>query len=374
MAFQGSEGDASRSVLASMHERHSTEPIEGADPYGAFREPFLSSLLADALPIVVDANVLRNDVGRTCRLGRRTVLITGANTRAFRLYCAQHVVEEVAKHGARWASDMKVEYAAFADVWQGSYLPLLRHVPTDSLDHLLLEDERARVKYLGSMRDPDDVPSATLALAIGALFLTEDKAAYEAVHGTRVDTAQLRGWLDPLRDGGDAAELQQMFSLSLAVPMLGLAGVWNAARWLYSRSRLAFISAGVTAAGVMLFTPAESYRKAWAFSKDVVSRIGDDIVMPQLQATDRIRSALPPFPEWNDLVQGTGRDAALTRACLYRLARCRKAPLHAGELANELPMLGIGQAASRVGKMLWGNPCFFQPHPKQWQVGRPIET
>jgi hypothetical protein len=269
---------------------------------------------------------------------------------------------------------MKVDCGKFADVWQTSYLPLLRHVLTNHLDQMLLEDERKRVMQLGIVQDPDDVPSATLALAMGALFLTEDKAAYEAVHGTRVEAGQLRRWLPPLRDGGDAAELQQLFSLAVALPMVGIAGAWNAARWLCSRSQVAFISAAGFTASVMLFAPSGFYQKAWAFSKGVLSTISDEIVMPQHQATDRIRSMLPQLPEWNVLVQGAGRDAALKRACLYRLSRSRAAPLRAAELSIQLPMLGIGQEASRVGKMLRGTPCFFQPHPRRWQVGRPVKT
>lgn len=247
-------------------------------------------------------------------------------------------------------------------------------LPNVTRDFFTFEQSSGRVTYLGSLRDPDDVPSATLAIAIGAFFLTEDIAPYEAVHGIKVDAAVARQWLAPLRDGGDSAELHELFSLSLAVPMVGIGGLWTAARWLHARSPIALTVIGVMAGLALAAVPISSYQKAWTLSKDITSRLSDEIVMPQLQASARVRSTLPPFPAWATLVDGTTKDAALMRACLYRLSRSRKAPMRAGELADELPSLGIGQSASRIGKVLRAQPCFFQPYAGLWQVGRPHDA
>jgi predicted nucleic acid-binding protein len=360
-------------LLSSLHERNTSSPIAGADENGVFLEPFFSSWLGDALPVVLDANILRHEIGRTCRTGKRTILVTGANTRAFRLYCADHVLEEVDKHGPAWAAAMKIDAAAFVGVWDKTYLPLIRRVPSMGLEHLLMAHEREQIKSLRSV-DSDDVPSATLALAMGALFLTKDNAAYEAVYAKPATAETREGWLEPLRSGGDSAELQQLITMASAIPTLTSAGVWHSVRWIHARSPIGVVAAGLVTAALLFSIPGSAYRRACDGIKVGASRLHDEIFQPYYEAMARVRGALPPFPPWDDLVDGTTRNAALTRACLYRLVRSRGTPLRASEVASKLPFLGIGQAAPSVGKVLRGDPCFFEPYKGRWQVGRPAKA
>jgi predicted nucleic acid-binding protein len=321
---------------------------------------------------VVDANVLRHEVGRICRAQRRTILVTGANTRAFRLFCADHVIEEVERHARRWATELQVDYSLFIKTWNSTYVPLLRRVDTSSLETMLLPDERARVEQLRTRRDPDDVPSVTLALAMGALFLTEDKAPYEAVHGRKTNRTEIRAWLSLLRDGGNAEELNKINSVTLFFPLASIAAVFSAGRWLHARSALAMLGVCIASAVGAVLVPQSLYRRGWMTIKDVVSTVGDGLIMPQLQASQRVRSALSPFPNWSELVQGSTPDDALARACLYQLARSRNSPSRPGQLARELPSLGISTAAARVGKMLHQRQCFYEPYRGKWQIGQPI--
>ncbi|WP_423783048.1 hypothetical protein [Ferrimicrobium acidiphilum] len=56
-------------------------------------------------PIVVDANVLRNDILYSCRNDRRTSLVVATNAGFLRMFCAEHVIEEVDEHSQRWARE-----------------------------------------------------------------------------------------------------------------------------------------------------------------------------------------------------------------------------------------------------------------------------
>lgn len=79
-------------------------------------------------PVVVDANVLRNDILYACRTGRRTVLVTAAKAGFLRLFCAEQAYEEVIEHSSDWATDGQVTRDAFLRRWLLEYLPLIRVV------------------------------------------------------------------------------------------------------------------------------------------------------------------------------------------------------------------------------------------------------
>ena len=89
-----------RGAVAEMHKYSTVAPIRFPDPGGAFT----GDILLRPPPVVVDANVLRNDILYACRTGRRTVLVTAANA-GLRLFCAEHVYEEVIEHSSDWAAE-----------------------------------------------------------------------------------------------------------------------------------------------------------------------------------------------------------------------------------------------------------------------------
>ena len=82
-----------------MHKYSAVAPIRFPGPGGAFSATMLLRPL-----IVGDTNVLRNDIRRACRTGQRTVLVTAANAGLLRLFCAEHVYEEVIEHSGDWTA------------------------------------------------------------------------------------------------------------------------------------------------------------------------------------------------------------------------------------------------------------------------------
>lgn len=355
--------------LARMHAQNAKAPTRYADSEGAFVESVLEVFFGEAFPIVPDSNVLRGNIARMCRDGHRNVLLTGANTRTFRLYCAEHVLREVGEHAERWAFELRIAHDIYVHCWEQEFLPILRVVRTTDLGQLLSPEERARIDRLP---DRDDVPSATLALCLGAFYLTEDAASHFAVYGKDADAEERRRWLEPLRCGGDAGELQKLMAITSAVPVLPIAGLWAFGRWLYGKSPWAL----AIAAGLGLLAASrvkrETYYSAGDFLGQALTYYVEGLLGPYYENVERFAQMAPATPSWDNLLGTNDRDSVLTRACLHALSRARKVPISATELASRLPSLGIGQNAQRVGKVLRNNRCFFEPYFRLWQVGEAI--
>ncbi len=341
---------------------------------GAFLGHPLDVLLGEALPLVVDANVLRNDIGYVCRTGRLTTLLTGTNTRVFRLFCAQHVYDEVEEHAVEWAGEMGLEPDAYVSVWRENYVPLVRRVWTDAMESMLSPTERLRVDRLRSLLDIDDVPSAVLALATGAFFVSEDGNPHETVYGRKLSAGERRAWLLILHAGGDSAELTRLTGFTAAVPGFAFMGAAYVVQRLWAFSPTVLFGAAALTAALAMRVPRERYRAIGKAALTALSTLSTHVYEPQYEALKRFRSALPPFPSWDDLVRDLSRDAALARACMYCLARSRNSPMAARELADELPALGISQTPQRVGKVLHRYECFFEPYHGVWQLGSPAHV
>ncbi len=69
--------------ISDAHKDSALAPIRFPDPHGAFPQ----DILLRPPPVVVDANVFRNDILRACRKGQRTVLVTAANAGLLRMFC-----------------------------------------------------------------------------------------------------------------------------------------------------------------------------------------------------------------------------------------------------------------------------------------------
>ena len=362
-------------VLRHYHRSRIDDPIAGADEFGIFRESQLAILSGDALPIVVDTNVLLRDLENRCKRGHRTTLISGANMRALRLYCTPHVVNEVYEKIAWWTEYRRIERTTFLAAWQNEYIPLLRCTPADGLEEMLLPNERGRIDALRH-EDNDDVPAAIVAIAMGGLFLTEDKPAREAVYGAGQDPKVINDWLDTLRAGTDAAVLEEMMHVAFAIPTFGVFAVAKGAESLHARSRLAFwVALAATAGAVggsLFFLSKGKLEEVWDFVRGSATLFGERIMLPHLEKDMRVSTALPPFPEWDGLVDTASRDAALARACLYKLVRARPSPKNAAEIAKILPSLNIGQKAPRIGKVLRRYAIFHEGKRGEWQSGFPI--
>ena len=148
-------------MLRATHKRNAAAPlhppIDGVFPRAVQVQP---------RALVLDTHWLAGDVHRACVDSKRTTLVTAANQQAVRVFCAQHVVDEIVRHHDLWSTEHKSKPIA-ADVflrrWYEEYLPLIRVVPDDGIPLQWLspaERQRVRIAIDAGSRD---VPSIKLA-------------------------------------------------------------------------------------------------------------------------------------------------------------------------------------------------------------------
>src|SRR5262245_30642957 len=143
-----------QSFLRSHHAANARRPIGVPNEFGAFPDSHIPAVP----PFVVDANELFRDVSYAARTDKRTVLVSLANSGYIRLFCAQHVLDEILEHAERMAKRLKAPLSAFMDHWDMEYVPLLRRIEVS--ESLITEEEARRMDTLKET-DPDDIPSVT---------------------------------------------------------------------------------------------------------------------------------------------------------------------------------------------------------------------
>jgi len=282
-------------MVADMHKYSAVAPIRFPGPGGAFP----GDILLRPPPIAVDANVLRNDIRRACRTGQRTVLVTAANAGLLRLFCAEHVYREVIEHSGEWTATGPVTREDFLRRWLLEYLPLIRVVPIEE-GHLawLGPAELARVRHLAQPgQDPDDVPSAVLALLLEAFFLSEDGKPLRAVYGD-ADLSGHREWVSILKAGGDAGQLGKTFTLAVNLTALAGHGVASGARRIAAAtSPWLLVAAGLGAVWWYLNRPASTRQRVASIAKSILAcALGAAIAYQEVQ--DQFTSAAPKTPNW----------------------------------------------------------------------------
>lgn len=354
-----------RKMVADKHKISAVAPIRFPGPEGAFPR----DILLRPPPVVVDANILRNDILRTCRTGQRTVLVTAANAGLLRLFCAEHVYREVIEHSGDWTDGSTVTREAFLGRWVLEYLPLIRVVPFEE-GHLAWLDaaELARVRHLAQpSQDPDDVPSAVLALLLEAFFLSEDTAPLRAVYGDI--PADHREWVNILKAGGDAGELGKTVALAVNLTTLAGHGLATAARRVAAAtSPWVVVAAGLGAAWWFSKRPASTRQKALSAAGSVLNCVlGAGVAYLELQ--EQFATAAAKSASWADLAAALPPAAVLGRACLHTLARSPGGERSAAELARELPYLGVAQGEAKVRQVLRESGPFAEVWRGRWQAG-----
>lgn len=345
-----------------MHVRNSDNPIKFPDRRGVFS----GTLLAEVPPVVVDANWLRNDIKYACRNGKRTTLTNVANEGVLRLFCSQHVIDEVGEHAAEWTHGSEVSQESFLRRWLMEYLPLLRVLQDNDVSgELLRPDEVGRIEKLRVV-DPDDVPSVALALALGAFYLSDDKRALRAVYGPGVDFWRHGELLELLRAGGDAGELGQMLQLMTGlITGLGTSAAQSALRRIGPVGL--FLVAALGYAGYRR-TSTETRAKVGRGVTTGLTAFAEAYAEWQVHLR-RFRRASPVLPSWNELATTNDPNFVLTRACLFSLARVGQSNYSAAELKIRLPELSVAQGEAKVRQVLRTAPCFFEAWYGRWQVG-----
>ena len=149
-------------MLISAHRASASSQLRLPSEGGAFP----SAYMVQPLPVVPDANWLRGDIRYACLHQGRTVLVNAANEQSLRIFCAQHVIEEVFEHSREWTerATPHVSHEDFMTRLRNEYLAVIRVVPNDGVPYTWMSpDERARI---AALTDRDDVPSVILALAV----------------------------------------------------------------------------------------------------------------------------------------------------------------------------------------------------------------
>ena len=358
-----------RHIVKTEHMRRSIAPIQGPNEFGVFPSAPGRSIP----PVIADANVLSRDVLRACKQSQHTVLVNTVNSGMLRLYCARHVVDEMEEYADSWADDWGVPREHFRDRWATRYLPLIRVVPVER--GLLSREEQDRIDLLdhgpAAMCDPDDVPSATLALQLGGFFLSRDSKPLRAVYGPGADLSRHRDWLTALQCGGDAAMTIQVSQVAVKVPvaMVGLAAEGLNWLWDHVHPLVAVGLLGLAGFGLSRVS-SDTRRKAL----NGAGRLLDDIwqIAAWYESTKATFLGLAPdIPTWQALARELPPEAVLTRAIMHTLARSPRSDRSAAELASRLPELSVPQGEAKVRAALRQHNCFDLAYRGRWQLGAP---
>jgi predicted nucleic acid-binding protein len=329
--------------------------------------------------VVIDSNVLRDDLLHALETGRRTALLDAADGYGLRPFCPEHVLEEVEEHFSDWFG--KGDEREAHRVFNQQYRRLLRvvAVPKGPLD----PEETRRINRLRT-QDPDDVPTAILALMLDAPAFTRDHALLEAVYGDAVDLEAQKRWVDLAQAGRVLSDADRAAWGTAVVIQLAGYGAYSGVRALLRLLASLPLPAQVIillAAGAAIYLGRSQLAAAAKSSGDALKSAAEQLgpVIAQLLserelAVAMLLAARPPSGrdvdyEMPRLPTGGSTDA-LRRLCLYTLARSDARS--AASLAQDLPRnLGISVGEAKVRAVLRANPCFYRVPPGRYQVGRP---
>lgn len=175
---------AVHTMLRATHERNAGAPLHLPTD-----RVFPSAIHVRPRPVVLDTHWLAKDVHYACVHGKRTTLVTAANQQAVRIFCAQHVIDEVVRHHELWSTghaQAPISSEGFLCRWSREYLPLIRIVPDDAIPLAWLSPaEQQRVGVVVAAGSAD-VPSIKLVLALRGLYVSKDGQHSKPHTGTRV--------------------------------------------------------------------------------------------------------------------------------------------------------------------------------------------
>lgn len=362
-------------LVGTLHRQTHGAPIAYADSAGAFPA---TVLLPRVFPLVLDANMIRGELIRMVGNGR-TVLVNAANSGVFRLFVAQHVVDEVWEHYATWARRKKVAAADVREAWESALLPLLRCVTVP--DGWTTADESTRLARLARPApdgDPDDVPTATLALLLGAPLLSRDGKPLDAVYGSGFDKKAHMEWLNALRAGGDLGPLGQYLQLGtnlIALLGKGVIGGLRAAagRWSWSAVLLTVAGCGTVVASLAPADLRKRIRSGIGTVLEVSLTFFAGITAAHRRAEEQFRTLAAPAPSDERILADLVPQASIGRLCLRELAGAPESQLSAAELHNRLATeYTIPGGTQTVQRTLDHWACFEHVGDGEYQVGRAL--
>ncbi|MEV1319446.1 PIN domain-containing protein [Micromonospora arborensis] len=362
-------------ILEQAHRRNSASPVSTPDERGRFAP----AMLPEVFPVVVDANALRDDLLRVAAGKGRTLMLNAANSGVLRLFCAPHVVEEVEQHLEEWSAQKRLEPPAVRAAWRGYVAPLLRCVQVPDGLTTVVEQRRlgflAQRSHVGDYCDPDDVPTATLAILLNAALLSKDRAPLRAVYGEMHDHLAHAQRLNELRAVGDLGPLGGLIGALNALLGVAVDGLFHGAFATARRVPWPWLVVGALAtAGTIRYLVAPETRHrlqtVLGMSLSSVSAAVAEVLAHREDAKRQFATLLPVQPGWHEITEHRNPAATLTRACLHHLAHSPQSDLSAKELTELLWRTGdVAAGEARVRSTLRGMAAFSEPGRGRFQVG-----
>lgn len=359
-------------ALQAQHRQQARNLVIAAAMDGVFPDAFPPFVF----PLAVDANVLRDEILYMDRREMPTILVSAASSGGLRLYCAQHVVDEVEKHLARWAREKSVDPRLAHEWWQKTHRRLLRVVDVPTGEDLYTPAEAERLHDLAE-RDKDDLPTAKLALLLGAPVLTKDKDVLPAVY-EGIDYQQHVAWFGAVAAGGDLVVYGGMGQASVMVTVGGGQAAIHGVRVLVDTVPwpVLLLAAAAALLAYRYMVPGETKQRITNSVKDgtrdALTLLGS-IAMEAVDAKEKFDQLAAPSCDLQELVRVRGVDAALTRGCMYQLARQRQSHVSAAELQALLDSLtGSTNGEQEVRATLRTQACFTEVYQGRFQLGRSL--
>jgi hypothetical protein len=321
-----------------------------------------SSLEGYLTPIfIADAGMFMGEIVRSCRDGGTTTsMLWALHMQGARLYLPRAIVEEVtARLHRRAGPDTELALDRFARL----YLPhaiIVDEVPTSWGQH----DKRVQALAL---RDPSDLPSARLSVAIGAFLLSEDPDLVDLGLGTNT-------WLAIAHAASNSAEYNFVTTGAL-VPSALTYDIAKAAVKGFAKAPLALQLVILTGLAYGIYRAAQSPRLREAAGRlaPKVTEVTNRYVPPIVEIMSRHIQAQELLCTRDD----EGGEPALGELVARILARSGRhdAPLRAEDIARELSGLTLRERTQLIRAELLAHPnTFTQVSRGRFALGRPCRA
>ena len=325
-------------------------PLRSVGPAG------LAVHVGEPIPAILDTNVILRDMAHRVRKGKPTFLWLAGRAGTIRLFASEHVCDEIDEHLVAFAKKRNLSASVLASLWQDHYAPHIRFVDAGQLK---VDDPRVSAVALS---DPDDVPTAVLALMLApSLVLSDDRKDLVAPGIAAPD------WFGAVRFGMVVVRGDALMTGVWVFGVLGVEGVRAAARLgsRLVRSPLGFFGFLLAAALLTRTLRSRSLsEETMKQFKEVAGRalLGGLRVMAEREQgiRDLDQVAVGP-PDERGLVRSVCRELGLARV-----------PLSRTKLVEALRLYGFGSRTllTEVRELLESNPAFVEVSPRRWQLGR----
>lgn len=332
--------------------------------------PRLAPLLPAIRWEIVDTNVLLKNIKKDVELSPSATAMGRLRTAgALRLFAPYHVELEMEEHLDRWMTDRGVDPTLARRIWEQDYKPAIRFVEIGSF-----APNDSRLVALRA-RDPDDAPTAALALLLGRKALSEDRDLLD------YGLASGRPWLQTVLATGHVAlgeTVQFGVAGAVAVTGQGLTDLVAGARALWATRDgrrlllvVGLVALGTAALAVALRNRHEPSRRwidetaravAGTFRDGGRGAIGGYVTVERNRQTGEatLRAG----------VVASAGSSALQRAA--RILAASASPLPSNELARGVWSYQRAPRAKTedIRAQLATLPAFIPVEPDAWQLGR----